>query len=129
MPSILVVDDYRDNRNVVELILQDAEYNVISATDGAAGVCKAMDYHPDLILMDLSMPNLDGWEATRQLKANPQTRNIPVIAFTAQVDDNSVDRAVLAGCAAVIFKPFDIDTLLEQIDACLSGARGVTKAA
>ena len=120
MASILIVEDYRDSRSVVELILRDADHEVYTASDGEKGVQLATNHRPDVILMDLAMPNLDGWEATRQLKANPSTRDIPVIAFTAQVDHDSLDRAVLAGCSAVVEKSFEIDTLLGQIDACIA---------
>ena len=123
MASILVVEDYRDSRSVVELILRDARHEVHTAADGAIGLRIANNVRPDLILMDLTMPNMDGWEATRRLKANPGTRDIPVIAFTAQVDRDSLDRAVSAGCNAVIAKPFEIDTLLGQIADCLQQAR------
>ncbi len=120
MASILVVEDYCDNRNVVELILRDAQYEVHSAADGNIGVGLAMLVRPDLILMDLAMPNMDGWEATRRLKANSATRDIPVIAFTAQMDSESLERAIAVGCVAVIEKPFEIDTLIGRINACLS---------
>lgn len=120
MASILVVEDYRDSRSVVELILRDAQHQVYTASDGATGLQLAACMHPDVILMDLAMPNVDGWEATRQLKADPETRDIPVIAFTAQLDPESLDRATTAGCEAVLGKPFEIDEMLRQIDACLS---------
>lgn len=120
MANILVVEDYRDNRNVVELILRDAFHEVNSASDGAIGLALALNSLPDLVLMDLAMPNIDGWEATRRLKANPRTSHIPVIAFTAQMDSAALEQAVLAGCAAVIAKPFEIDVLLDQINACLA---------
>lgn len=119
MASILVVEDYRDSRSVVELILHDAMHQVYTASDGEAGLKLAACLHPDVILMDLAMPNVDGWEATRQLKADPDTRNIPVIAFTAQLDPDSLARANAAGCEAVLGKPFEIDEMLRQIDLCL----------
>lgn len=122
MASVLVVEDYRDSRSVVELILRDALHSVMTAPDGVVGVELALRIKPDVILMDLAMPNMDGFEATRQLKASPTTCSIPVIAFTAQVDEDSIKQAVRAGCVAVIAKPFEIDTLLEQIDACLNAA-------
>ncbi|MBC8162110.1 MAG: response regulator [Roseiflexaceae bacterium] len=116
MASILVVEDYRDSRTVIELILRDAHHQVYSAPDGAAGVQAAAKMRPDVILMDLAMPNMDGWEAARQLKADPSTRGIPIIAFTAQVDPEALELAARAGCVSVLTKPFEIDELLRQID-------------
>jgi CheY-like chemotaxis protein len=125
MASILLIEDTRDTRTVVELILQEAGHSVISATDGASGVAVAAAEHPDLILMDLALPCVDGWEATRRLKSNPATRAIPVVAFTAHVLQEEADRAREAGCAAVIVKPFDITTLLNQIDVLIDRQRSV----
>ena len=119
MAHILVVEDTLDNREVAELILRDAGYTVLSATDGPSGIAAATITQPDLILMDLSLPRLDGWEATRRLKADPATRDIPVIAFTAHVLQDDEARAREVGCAAVIAKPFEIDALLDQIAAFL----------
>ena len=121
MASILVVEDYADNRHIVEFILRDAAYDVRSASNGSAGVHSAKEYQPDVILMDLSMPTMDGWEATRRLKADPRTRHIPVLAFTAQVDGDAIKRAVAAGCVGVVTKPFDIDGLLGTIGAFVAG--------
>jgi two-component system cell cycle response regulator DivK len=117
MPHILIIEDYRDNREVTELILQEAGYRVTTATNGLRGVQLATRTTPDLILMDLGLPVLDGWEATRRLKANPTTRHIPVIAFTAYVTPEDLTSARAAGCVTVIAKPFEIDTLLTQVAA------------
>ncbi|HEX5692524.1 MAG TPA: response regulator [Roseiflexaceae bacterium] len=125
MASILLIEDTRDTRTVVELILQDAGHSVISAADGASGLAVAAAKTPDLILMDLALPRVDGWEATRRLKANPATRDIPVVAFTAHVLQEDADRAREAGCEAIIVKPFDIATLLNQIDALVERQRSV----
>jgi CheY-like chemotaxis protein len=119
MAHILVVEDTHDNREVAELILRDAGYTVKSASDGESGITAASVERPDLILMDLSLPWVDGWEATRRLKANPDTCDIPVIAFTAHVLEGDAERARAAGCAAVIAKPFDIDMFLHQIEILL----------
>jgi CheY-like chemotaxis protein len=116
---ILVVEDARDNRTIAELILQSAGHTVDSVSDGASAVKVAASTQPDAILMDLSLPQLDGWEATRRLKANAATCDIPVIAFTAHTLPNDLDRARAAGCARVIAKPFEIDFFLAQIDALL----------
>jgi two-component system, cell cycle response regulator DivK len=117
MAHILIVEDAPDNRTIAELILQSAGHTVISIGDGASAVCVAVTTRPDAILMDLSLPKLDGWEATRRLKANPATCDIPVIAFTAHILPSDLERARAAGCATVIAKPFEIDVFLEQIEA------------
>ena len=123
MAHILVVEDARDNRTIAELILQSAGHTVVSVGDGASAVKVAASTHPDAILMDLSLPQLDGWEATRRLKANAATCDIPVIAFTAHTLPSDLDRALAAGCARVIAKPFEIDFFLAQIDALLAQKR------
>ena len=120
MPHILVIEDYRDNREVAKLILNDAGYRVTTAGDGLRGVQLAIQCHPDLVLMDLALPWLNGWEATQRLKATPATCSIPVVAFTAHVLPDDLARARAAGCSAVIAKPFEIDTLLSQIAALLA---------
>src|SRR5204862_1043414 len=108
-----------DNRTIAELILQSAGHTVVSVGDGASAVCIAVTIQPDAILMDLSLPQLDGWEATRRLKSNPATCDIPVIAFTAHILPSDLERARAAGCATVIAKPFEIDVFLAQITALL----------
>jgi two-component system, cell cycle response regulator DivK len=119
MAYILLVEDTQDNREIAEIILRDAGHVVLSVADGASGMAAAASAQPDLILMDLALPEVDGWEATRRIKANPATSDIPVIAFTAHVLQEDADRAHAAGCAAVIAKPFEIDALLKQIDMLL----------
>jgi CheY-like chemotaxis protein len=104
-PLILVVDDMPDVRDVVAEYLEHHQYEVATAEDGLAGLDKAFELCPDLILMDLAMPRLDGWEATRRLKGDPRTRHIPVIAFTGHVLKECLDRAWDAGCDAVLTKP------------------------
>ena len=120
MAHIMVVEDARDNRTIAELILQSAGHTVTSVGDGASAVKVAASSRPDAILMDLSLPQLDGWEATRRLKANSATCDIPVIAFTAHTLPSDLERARAAGCATVIAKPFEIDFFLAQIDALLA---------
>ncbi|HEY3232200.1 MAG TPA: response regulator [Roseiflexaceae bacterium] len=125
MAYILVVEDAHDNREIAEIILRDAGHTVLSVPDGESGLAAAADLRPDLILMDLALPFVDGWEATRRLKADPDTRDIPVIAFTAHVLQEDAERAWAAGCSAVIPKPFEIDALLRQINALLHRQRAV----
>ena len=122
MATILLIEDSQDNRNVTELILMDAGYTVITAEDGLRGLGLATRARPDLIVMDLALPRLDGWAATRRLKAQPTTRHIPVVAFTAHVTPEAIARAEIAGCVAVVTKPFEIDTLLHTIARVLAQA-------
>jgi two-component system, cell cycle response regulator DivK len=123
MAYILLVEDTQDNREIAEIILRDAGHTVLSVEDGASSMIAAATAQPDLILMDLALPQIDGWEATRRIKANPATCDIPVIAFTAHVLQEEAERARAAGCAAVIAKPFEIDMLLKQIDMLLGQQR------
>jgi CheY-like chemotaxis protein len=125
MAYILLVEDTQDNRAIAELILREAGHTVLSVADGESGMAAAAALHPDLILMDLALPFVDGWEATRRLKADPATRDIPVVAFTAHVLQEDADRAREAGCIALIAKPFEIDALLGQIDALVEQQRSV----
>jgi two-component system cell cycle response regulator DivK len=125
MAYILLVEDTQDNRAIAELILREAGHTVLSVADGESGMAAAAALHPDLILMDLALPLVDGWEATRRLKADPATRDIPVVAFTAHVLQEDADRAREAGCVAVIAKPFEISTLLDQIDVLVEQQRSV----
>jgi len=113
---ILIVEDAPDNRNIAELILLDAGHSVVCVGDGASALTTAARIQPDVILMDLSLPRLDGWEATRQLKSNPATSTIPVIAFTAHTLPGDIERARAAGCSSIISKPFEIDFFLKQIN-------------
>jgi CheY-like chemotaxis protein len=122
MPHILLVEDYRDTRECAEFILCDAGYTVTTATDGLQGVRMAIQCQPDLILMDLSLPYLNGWEAARRLKATPATQHIPVAAFTAHVQPDELARARAAGCSTVIAKPFELDALLNDVAAILAAA-------
>jgi two-component system, cell cycle response regulator DivK len=117
MASILIIEDNADNRELTELILAEAGHTVTSAKDGVRGLYLAARDQPDVILMDLALPKVDGWAATEHLKAYPVTEHIPVIAFTAHVREEDIERARAAGCVAVVAKPFDIDVLLDEIAA------------
>ena len=119
MAHILIIEDYRDNRDVTELILAEAGHTVVTASDGLRGLYLAARDQPDLILMDLALPGLDGWAATQRLKAYPLTQHIPVLAFTAHVTQDDIAHALAAGCVAVISKPFEIDSLLSTVGAAL----------
>jgi CheY-like chemotaxis protein len=118
MPKILLVEDNEMNRDMLSRRLVRGGYEVIIAEDGARGVAMATSGRPDLILMDMSLPVIDGWEATRQLKANDATRRIPVIALTAHAMAGDREKAIEAGCDDYDTKPVEISRLVSKI-ACL----------
>jgi len=120
MPRILLVEDNEMNRDMLSRRLQRKGYEVALALDGAQGVEMARSQTPDLILMDMSLPVLDGWEATRQLKGDEQTRPIPVIALTAHAMQGDQDKAMDAGCDDYDTKPVDLPRLLGKIEALLA---------
>src|SRR6266851_3182365 len=115
--KILYVDDNDDNVYVLRSRLTRAGFSVVIATDGAQGVAMAAKEQPDLILMDLGLPVLDGWEATRRIKATPETRHIPVIALTAHAMTGDREKALAAGCDDFDTKPVEMSRLLDKIDA------------
>jgi two-component system cell cycle response regulator DivK len=119
MPRILLIEDNEQNRDALSRRLQRRGYDVIMAADGKQGVDLAQAELPDLILMDLNLPDVDGWEATRRIKAAPETRAIPVMAMTAHAIAGDKERALQAGCDDYHPKPVDFPRLLEQIDALL----------
>jgi two-component system cell cycle response regulator DivK len=121
---ILYVEDNDDNVYLLKMRFEllDA-YEIIVAADGEAGCAKARSEHPDLILMDLDLPVVDGWEATRRLKADAATSCIPIIALTALVMSGSREEALAAGCDDFVTKPIDFDRLLRKIDRLLCQAR------
>lgn len=118
-PLILVVDDMADARDICAEYLVFHEFRVETAADGSEAIQKALSLHPDLILMDLSMPTMDGWQATRWLKGNAQVAAIPVVAFTAHAMASSQESARAAGCCAVVTKPVLPNELLRVIRQCL----------
>ncbi len=113
--KILYVEDNDDNIFMLKNRLTRAGHNVVVATDGAQGVAMASSERPDMILMDLSLPVLDGWEATRQIKAARDTRHIPVIALTANAMAGDREKALAAGCDDYDTKPVELPRLLEKI--------------
>lgn len=119
--KILYVEDNDDNIYVLKGRLKRAGFEVIIATDGAQGVAMAASEQPDLILMDLSLPVIDGWEATRRIKAAPETRRIPVIAVTAHAMSGDREKALAAGCDEFDTKPVEMPRLLEKIRAFVPG--------
>jgi two-component system, cell cycle response regulator DivK len=119
--KILYVEDNDDNIYMLEKRLKRAGFTVMIARDGAQGVAMAAAELPDLILMDLGLPVLDGWEATRRIKAAPQTKHIPVIALTANAMTGDREKAVAAGCDDSDTKPVDLPRLLGKIQALVPG--------
>ncbi len=114
--KILIVEDNELNLDMLSRRLQRKGYEVISAIDGEKGVAMAQTEAPDLILMDLSLPVLDGYDATRQLKSDPKTRAIPIIALTAHAMVGDREKAVAAGCDDYEVKPIELPRLLEKIE-------------
>ena len=125
MPRILVVEDNEENRDSLSRRLQRRGFEVLMAVDGQQGVDMAKAERPDLVLMDMNMPVLDGWEATRQIKADAATAAMPVIGLTAHAMTGDRERAMAAGCSDYHTKPVEFPRLLGQIEAILSG-RGAT---
>ena len=120
MATILYVEDNEDNVYMLTRRLTRKGYEVLVAPDGEAGVEHACRDQPDLILMDMSLPGIDGWEATRRLKADPATAAIPVIALTAHAMDDDREKALAAGCDEFETKPVRFDQLLAKMDALLT---------
>lgn len=120
MPKLLLVEDNEMNRDMLSRRLQKKGYEVVTAVDGVEGVALAVSEAPALILMDMSLPVVDGWEATRQLKASPATRSIPIIALTAHAMSGDREKALEAGCDDFDTKPVELARLLEKIEALLA---------
>lgn len=119
MKTILIVEDNEPNRDVLSRRLMRRGYDVVAAESGAAGLTSAAALRPDLILMDLGMPDLDGWECARRLKADAATRAIPIIALTAHAMRGDCQRALDAGCDDFDTKPIDFAGLLMKIERLL----------
>jgi CheY-like chemotaxis protein len=121
MKKILLVEDNEMNRDMLARRLKRRDFEVVIAVDGEEALTLAHEQSPDLILMDMSLPILDGWEATRRLKADGATQQIPIIALTAHAMEMHREKALEAGCDEYESKPVDLPRLLEKIDAALSG--------
>jgi len=127
MSKILLVEDNEMNRDMLSRRLTRRGYDVILAVDGESGLALAGSEAPSLILMDMSLPILDGWEAARRLKAAPETQRIPVIALTAHAMSSDRDKALAAGCDDYDTKPIELERLLAKIEALLAaGDAGAT---
>lgn len=113
--TILLVEDNEDNRTIYRTILEHVGYVVVEAADGEEGIRRARDSSPDLILMDVSIPKINGWDATRTLKADPNTRHIPIIALTAHALEQDRERAREAGCDGYLAKPIPPREVIEEV--------------
>ena len=120
MVRILLVEDNEMNRDMLSRRLQRRGYDVLMATDGQAGVEIAISERPDIVLMDMSLPVLDGWEATRLLKSDTVTQSIPVIALTSHAMESDRQSALAAGCDDYDTKPIEFSRLIEKIEKLLA---------
>ena len=123
MAKILLIEDNEMNRDMLSRRLQRKGYQVVTAADGQQGVTLTHREKPDLVLMDMSLPVLDGWEATQQIKSDPETKAIPVIALTAHAMMGDREKAFAVGCDDYDIKPVDLPRLLGKIEACLHKER------
>ena len=123
MPKILLVEDNEMNRDMLTRRLERNGFTVCCAVDGPSGVAMAAEQSPDLILMDVALGEMDGWEATTLIKARPSTAAIPIIALTAHALASDRDTSVQVGCADFDTKPVDLPRLLEKINACLAASK------
>lgn len=119
MPKLLLVEDNEMNRDMLSRRLEKRGYTLALAVDGGQGVAMAKSELPDLILMDMSLPVMDGWEATKQVKADPATKGIPVIALTAHAMESDRQKALDAGCDDFDTKPVELARLLTKIEELL----------
>ncbi|HSJ14188.1 MAG TPA: response regulator [Longimicrobiales bacterium] len=119
--TILLVEDNEDNLVVYRTILEHVGYNVIEARDGEEGVSRAREHHPDLILMDISIPKMDGWEATQRLKDDADTRDIPIIALTAHALEEDRQKAVQVGCDGYLAKPVEPRRVVQEVERFVGG--------
>jgi two-component system, cell cycle response regulator DivK len=122
MKKLLLVEDNEMNRDMLSRRLARRGYEILVATDGSEGLAEATRHLPDLIIMDMSLPVLDGWESTRALKEQPATRSIPVLALTAHAMAGERERALEAGCDDYDTKPVDFTRLLGKIETLLSAS-------
>ena len=124
LPLVLVVDDHAEGRDMCALLLVQAGFRVVTAINGLDGLVKALSLRPDVIVMDLAMPHLDGFDCTRQLAVSSTTREIPVIALTAHATPESRARALEAGCRALLVKPFLPASLIAEVGRLAGRATG-----
>jgi CheY-like chemotaxis protein len=118
----LIVEDHPDTLNLLTMELEMLGFSVISANNGKQGVAKAIEEKPNLILMDIMMPGMDGKEAARIIRSNPETRDIPILAATALFMASDVSSCIQAGCSDFILKPFDLKELQEKLEGFIPSA-------
>ena len=116
---ILIVDDSEDIRVLLSDFLQDEGYNVICAQDSSTTLMQAQNHHPDLILMDISLPGINGWQTVQYLRNMPEFRSTPIIAVTAHATKEEAEHSLTVGCNAHVSKPFDLEEILNQIVSLL----------
>ncbi len=119
MKKLLLVEDNEINRDMLSRRLARRGYEIVIAVDGEQGIAEAIRHLPDLIIMDMSLPVIDGWESTRRIKQQPETQSIPVLALTAHAMAGERDRALAAGCNDYDTKPVEFDRLLGKIENLL----------
>jgi two-component system cell cycle response regulator DivK len=115
LKRILIVEDTEDNRQIMRDLLTNAGYDIVEAHDGQAAVTAAAEHRPDLILMDIQLPILNGYEAIRRIKADPELRSIPIVAVTSYALSGDKEAARIAGCAGYVAKPFSPRQLLATV--------------
>lgn len=120
MTTVLLVEDVEDNRELARLLLETAGYEVLEAHNGREAVTLAMAHRPDLVLMDLSLPEVDGWEALRHLRADPDTADIPVVALTAHAMAGDRERVAAAGFDGYMAKPLDVSSFATSVASYLA---------
>ncbi|MBO9322947.1 response regulator [Roseiflexus sp.] len=123
MATVLVADDFLENRDILCRMLQLIGYQTVSAANGEEAIQMALAHRPDIILMDLSMPVMDGWEATSRIKALDELRHVPVLAVTGHVTPHEIQRAIDAGCVDYVAKPIDFEMLVGKVSALLQDGR------
>jgi two-component system, cell cycle response regulator DivK len=123
---ILMVEDTEDNRQIIRDLMESVGYDLIEAEEGASGVAMAAEHKPDLILMDIQLPVMDGYEACRRIKANPELRHIPIIAVTSYALSGDETKTKAAGCDGYVAKPFSPRQLLAKMNEFLERSTEVT---
>ena len=126
MAKVLIVEDVPENRDMLERRLSRRGFEIVLASDGLQAIDLAERERPDIILMDMNLPEIDGWEATRRLRSEPRTAALPIIALTAHGMEGDREKALEAGCDDHHAKPVELPRLLEQIDALLASGRRTT---